>query len=200
MALSFILFCLVSFISCDDSEPQAPPEVPETTVTASGLQITTLLKPEDCTETATEGKKLSIHYVATLTESGEEFANTWTSKKPFKFTLGSKGIIPGLEEGIKGMCVGEKRKLVIPPKLAYGEAGVEDAIPPNATLTYVVDLMNMKQAKSKAPSAMERLESKAHAKIRHDTKAKFIGELQADGSRLIDHLEYDASEHGAIEL
>ncbi|KAH7826120.1 putative FK506-binding protein 2 precursor [Monocercomonoides exilis] len=197
MLVSFsVLFLILS--SFADEEPKKEENGGESETPK--VKIITLMKPDDCSEKTRKGCKVSVHYVGTVSETGEEFDNSWSRKEPFSFRLGEGHVIKGWEEGLLDMCVGEKRKLIVPAELAYGEAGIPDQIPPNAELTYIIDLMDMKNKPKKGLSPLQRLEEKAHAKVRHDTKATFVGDLQPDGSRLIKELKYDASKHGAIEL
>ena len=87
-----------------------------------------------------DGMSVVVHYAGWLAD-GTQFDSSKEKQDPFEFTLGKKEVIPGWEEGLKGMKVGGKRKLTIPPQLAYGEAGAGDTIPPNATLTFEVELL-----------------------------------------------------------
>jgi len=88
---------------------------------------------------AKSGDQLSMHYLGALFD-GEQFEASWDADKPFDFELGAGNVIPGWDQGIEGMKAGGRRLLVIPPDLAYGEAG-QGNIPPNATLMFVVDLL-----------------------------------------------------------
>jgi FKBP-type peptidyl-prolyl cis-trans isomerase len=77
-------------------------------------------------------------------ENGKEFDSSYTvDREPFAFTLGAGQVIKGWDEGITGMQVGGKRKLVVHPALAYGDLGVEGEIPPNATLIFEVELLKI---------------------------------------------------------
>src|SRR5210317_1473722 len=91
-------------------------------------------------ETAQNGMQVSVHYQGRLTD-GTIFDDSQKRGTPFSFTLGSGQVIPGWEQGIAGMKVGEKRVLTIPPELGYGAAGAGGVIPPNATLVFDVELM-----------------------------------------------------------
>ncbi len=93
-------------------------------------------------EEAAAGKRLSMHYVGTLM-NGAKFDSSRDRGVPFEFTLGAGEVIKGWDQGIAGMKVGGKRKLVIPASLAYG-AGTVGAIPPNSTLVFEVELLEVK--------------------------------------------------------
>ena len=88
------------------------------------------------------GDKISMHYTGRLI-NGKKFDASMDYGSPFDFTLGTGEVIPGWDQGIEGMLVGEKRKLTIPSKLAYGEFGT-GTIPPNATLIFDVELLAIK--------------------------------------------------------
>jgi len=91
---------------------------------------------------AKAGNTLSVHYVGTL-ESGKKFDSSRDRGAPFEFTLGAQQVIPGWDFGLIGMKVGEMRKLVIPPILAYGDRQA-GPIPPNSTLIFEVELIAIK--------------------------------------------------------
>ena len=90
---------------------------------------------------AKAGDTVTVQYVGVGYESGEEFDASWDRGEPFPFQLGAGMVIPGWEQGIEGMKVGGRRELIIPPELAYGQAGSPPAIGPNETLIFVVDLL-----------------------------------------------------------
>jgi peptidylprolyl isomerase len=92
---------------------------------------------------AKSGDEVTVQYVGVGYESGEEFDASWDRDEPFTFQLGASQVIPGWEQGIEGMKVGGQRELVIPPELAYGEAGSPPAIGPSETLIFVVDLLEV---------------------------------------------------------
>lgn len=98
---------------------------------------------------AEAGDKVQMQYVGVSYSNGEEFDASWTRNEPFEVTLGEGMVIPGWDQGIPGMALGGRRQLVIPPDLAYGEAGQGD-IGPNETLVFVVDLVQV--CKPEAPA------------------------------------------------
>jgi peptidylprolyl isomerase len=118
---------------------------PEVTV-PSGAPPAQLEEKELIEGTGTEAKsgdKVTVQYVGVGYESGEEFDSSWSRNEPFSFTLGAGEVIPGWDQGVAGMKVGGRRELIIPPELAYGEAGAPPAIGPNETLIFVIDLLEV---------------------------------------------------------
>jgi len=98
--------------------------------------------------TAKYGDELVVNYVGKIYSTGKTFEASWTDTpgKGFgPFELGVGAVIPGWDDGLKGMKVGGRRELIIPPSLAYGAAGSPPTIPKNATLVFVVDLLSVKK-------------------------------------------------------
>jgi FKBP-type peptidyl-prolyl cis-trans isomerase len=105
------------------------------------LQIETL--KEGTGVEAVAGKTVDVHYTGWLTD-GKKFDSSVDRGRPFTFALGKGQVIKGWDQGVQGMKVGGKRKLTIPPDLAYGAKGFPGAIPPNSTLVFEVELLAVK--------------------------------------------------------
>jgi peptidylprolyl isomerase len=89
---------------------------------------------------AKEGDTVTVHYVGVNFSTGDQFDASWDSGQPATFQLAQGQLIEGWVQGMKGMRVGGRRKLIIPPDLGYGPQGSPPAIPPNETLVFVIDL------------------------------------------------------------
>lgn len=149
MRISYYFVITVIFLlTCTKEEkvsiPTDKPTVIEESVynqTASGLKYAVI--QEGSGDTAGAGHSVTVHYSGWLTD-GKRFDSSVLRQKPFTFELGAGNVIAGWEEGIAGMKEGGIRQLVIPPDLAYGERGAAGVIPPNATLVFEVQLLEVK--------------------------------------------------------
>jgi peptidylprolyl isomerase len=115
------------------------------TKTASGLQYEDTVAGNG--DTAVAGKTCVMHYTGWLwlnDAKGEKFDSSLDRGRPFSFGLGNGQVIKGWDEGVAGMKIGAKRTLLIPPDLGYGPRGAGGVIPPNATLIFEVELLELK--------------------------------------------------------
>lgn len=110
-------------------------------ITESGLGIVDIVEGEGASPKA--GDNVVVHYTGTF-EDGRVFDSSVSRKEPFKFRIGMGRVIRGWDEGVLSMKVGGKRVLTIPPDLAYGSQGAGGVIPPNATLVFEVELLDIK--------------------------------------------------------
>jgi len=94
-------------------------------------------------EEAVPGRVVEVHYVGVSWKTGQQFDASWDRGSTFKFPLGKGQVIPGWDRGVVGMKVGGRRRLTIPPDLAYGKRGAGRAIGPDETLVFVVDLIGL---------------------------------------------------------
>jgi peptidylprolyl isomerase len=106
------------------------------------LEITDLTEGDG--EAAASGRTVSVHYVGVAHSTGEEFDASYNRGEPLQFRLGVGQVISGWDTGVQGMKVGGRRRLVIPPHLAYGDRGAGGVIAPGETLIFVVDLVGVR--------------------------------------------------------
>jgi peptidylprolyl isomerase len=125
---------------------QASPDKPEVDFPEgpppTELQIVDLVEGDG--DEATAGKTALVHYVGVAYSTGEEFDASWNRGEAFAFPLGGGRVIAGWDQGVVGMKVGGRRRLVIPPHLGYGDRGAGSAIAPGETLIFVVDLLSLR--------------------------------------------------------
>ncbi|XP_055377512.1 peptidyl-prolyl cis-trans isomerase FKBP2 [Condylostylus longicornis] len=126
-----LLFTCTASISCKD-EPK--------------VQIG-IKRRVDCNDSSKtrRGDFVHVHYKGTLQKDGIEFDSSYPRGNAFTFTLGSNQVIKGWDQGLLGMCEGEKRRLVIPPELGYGKSGSGSKIPPDSTLIFEVELLKIEK-------------------------------------------------------
>ncbi|KAF1848569.1 FK506-binding protein-like protein 2 precursor [Cucurbitaria berberidis CBS 394.84] len=108
------------------------------------IQVT---RPADCTRKTQNGDTVSMMYKGTLQSDGSKFDSSYDRGRPFKFTLGKGQVITGWDEGLLDMCIGEARKLTIPPNMGYGNSG-NGVIPPGSTLIFETELMGIDGVKA----------------------------------------------------
>ncbi len=109
-------------------------------MTDSGLKYDDLIEGDGAAAAA--GQRVMVHYTGWLMD-GRKFDSSVDRADPFTFALGAGQVIRGWDEGVQGMKIGGKRKLTIPPQLGYGARGAGGVIPPNATLVFEVELLEI---------------------------------------------------------
>ena len=124
----------------------AAPATGKTETKSNGLKITYVAPAEG----AKAGDNVSVLYTGKLQDGTEFDSSAKHGNEPIDFVLGKGMVIKGWDEGLQGMHVGEKRTLVIPPSLGYGEQGAGGVIPPNATLTFDVELVGLRRSPTPA--------------------------------------------------
>ena len=132
----------VELISIQTGAPDAPTTVKEAdyVTTESGLKYNDFVVGEGASPET--GQTVTVHYTGWL-EDGTKFDSSLDRGQPFTFTIGMRQVIAGWDEGVATMKVGGKRQLVIPSELGYGEQGAGAVIPPNATLIFEVELLDV---------------------------------------------------------
>lgn len=142
-ALTLALLVSLSFTSCTKKDKEST----ESTTTTSGGDVSSLKTEElkaGSGKEAKSGTKVSVHYTGWLT-NGKKFDSSVDRGEPFEFELGAGQVIQGWDQGVAGMKVGGKRKLTIPPQMAYGDRDVGGGlIPANSTLVFEVELLDVK--------------------------------------------------------
>lgn len=152
----FVLFvvALLVFAACGDDPEDDEAEgsdaaassgdcFEEEMTTDSGLKIQDSVCGDG--DAAEAGMIVTVHYIGTL-EDGTQFDASRDRGEPFQFALGTSSVIQGWDEGVVGMKVGGTRTLTIPPELGYGAAGAGDLIPPNSTLIFEIELLEVGEA------------------------------------------------------
>ena len=123
------------------------PEKPEVDVPV-GTDPSYQLELDDITvgdgEEAAAGHAVEVHYVGVTWATGKQFDASWDRGNTFKFKLGKGDVIAGWDQGVAGMRVGGRRRITIPPMLAYGKRGAGGVIGPDETLVFVVDLVGIR--------------------------------------------------------
>jgi FKBP-type peptidyl-prolyl cis-trans isomerase len=149
---------VLTLAGCASAPPPAPPTPAGTTAaapavpvpaapavqevsTASGLRYVDLLVGDGAL--AEDGMTVAVHYTGWLSDGTKFDSSRDRGERPFTFQLGAGQVIRGWDDGVKGMRVGGKRKLTIPPDLGYGERGAGGVIPPNATLVFEVEFVGV---------------------------------------------------------
>src|SRR5438874_7258824 len=139
-AIALAVFGLTQLANGADDKKEDKKDKEKVVTTDSGLKYVDLR--EGTGQEAKAGNSVTVHYTGTL-KDGKKFDSSLDRNEPFTFTLGARMVIKGWDEGVAGMKVGGKRKLIIPYELAYCERGRPPVIPPKAELTFEVELLKV---------------------------------------------------------
>merc|ERR1712212_686977 len=185
------LILLASIASLALAEPEVRP---------SGLKVEYTSVPDTCEKKAMNGQMLTMHYTGTL-EDGSKFDSSVDRNEPFKFQIGVGQVIKGWEEGVLGMCIGEKRRLIVPPELGYGDQGAGEVIPGGATLYFDIELLDteegpqpvnvFKQIDLDSDAALSREELSVYLKQQVEAMAQAGGEQAQQAQEIFSHEDKD---------
>jgi peptidylprolyl isomerase len=137
---SFLKVAVIGIMATLLAVPVLAAQDVKTVTTDSGLKYVDVVVGKGASPV--KGKQVKVHYTGTL-ENGKKFDSSVDRNEPFSFVIGVGQVIPGWDEGVMTMKVGGKRKLTIPSKLGYGARGAGGVIPPNATLLFDVELLDV---------------------------------------------------------
>lgn len=162
----------------------------------NGLKIDVLSKPELCDVKTKNGDMLTMHYTGTLAD-GTKFDSSLDRDQPFSFKLGVGQVIKGWDEGLLDMCVGEKRKLVIPPSLGYGDRGAGNVIPGGATLTFEVELINIGNT-PKETNVFKEIDSNADKQLSREEVSEYLKKQMVAAEGETDEVKKMLQEHDKL--
>lgn len=150
------------------------------------VKVDVVTKAETCERAAKNGDTISMRYKGNLYDVatgqlGKQFDSNFDRPDTFDFKLGAGQVIQGWERGVPGMCVGERRKLTVPPQLAYGDVGFSDLIPPGSTLVFEIELVDLKAG-----------EGHDHGGVHHDHEEDTFAGMDENGDKQITREEMAA--------
>ncbi|KAK5659294.1 hypothetical protein OQA88_1387 [Cercophora sp. LCS_1] len=146
-------------------------------VAAADLGIETTLAVE-CERKTQKGDKINVHYLGTLQTNGQKFDSSYDRNSPFSFKLGGGQVIKGWDEGLLDMCIGEKRKLTIPPNFGYGDRSV-GPIPAGSTLIFETELVGIEGVPKPESIVTKSSAATATEEAKAEETAKKVGEKVA---------------------
>lgn len=138
------------------------------------LKVEVVKSTENCSRKSKKGDILSMHYTGTLLD-GKEFDSSRQRNEPFRFQIGLGQVIKGWDQGLLDMCVGDKRKLTVPPSLGYGEAGAGDRIPPGSTLVFETELTKIEDGPPPV-NVFKQIDSDQDEQLTRDEISKYLKE------------------------
>ncbi|XP_058814667.1 FK506-binding protein 2 [Topomyia yanbarensis] len=176
-----VLSCLVAVVICE-SKPK----------------VDVVSVPEGCTSKSKSGDMLTMHYTGKLTD-GTKFDSSFDRDQPFTFQLGAGQVIKGWDLGLTDMCVGEKRKLTIPPELGYGERGAGNVIPGGATLVFDVELINIGDSPP-TTNVFKEIDENKDMQLSREEVSEYLKKqmVAADGGQESDDIKNMIAEHDKL--
>lgn len=138
----------------EDAAPAAPEQAPQPPEESIDFSINSTFVPDKCQRKSEDGAVMKVHYVGKLVKTGKIFGSSFhTGSQPFRFVLGSDDVLSAWNKGLQDMCVGERRRLMVPWNMGYGEKGGK-GVPPYSDLQFDFELTDMSLPKmGKAKSA-----------------------------------------------
>lgn len=176
-----VLSCLVAAVICE-----------------SKLKVDVISVPEGCSSKSKSGDMLTMHYTGKLTD-GTKFDSSFDRDQPFTFQLGAGQVIKGWDQGLTDMCVGEKRKLTIPPELGYGERGAGNVIPGGATLVFDVELINIGDT-APTTNVFKEIDDNKDMQLSREEVSEYLKKqmVAADGGQESDDIKNMIAEHDKL--
>jgi len=168
--------------------------------TESGLGIEYVYKPDACDVVAKRSNLLTMHYTGTLTD-GTKFDSSLDRNEPFQFQIGIGQVIKGWDEGVMGMCIGEKRKLVVPPELGYGDGGAGEVIPGGATLHFDVELLKIDEGPA-PQNVFKEIDSNKDMQVSREELNEYLNQqiesMKASGGQDAENVEELLQQQGKL--
>ena len=163
---------------------------PDKTKDFDGIAITKLHQPTYCDKRTKTGDRLKVHFNASLPD-GKVFESTYVKEKPFEFIIGENMVINGFEYGLRDMCIGEKRHLMIPPKFAYGEIQMGSTVPARVTFHFIVELVDFTPNALSTPSNLfKTIDANEDGLLSRDEVKRYISnEKIAKGDKMVNMLK-----------
>jgi len=164
------------------------------------LQIEVLHKPDECDVKSEKGSLLSMHYKGTFAD-GKQFDSSYDRDQPFSFQIGVGQVVKGWDQGLLDMCVGEKRRLIVPPHLGYGDHGAGEVIPPHATLHFDTELLKIETAPPQ-PNVFKEIDVNDDSQLSRDEVSDYLKKqmtsMDTDENKLNEEVQKALQDHDKL--